>query len=98
MADDELEVGLGSDPSAMAADETRARRPHDSPLAASTVGGHCDRYGVTVASRFSGSGAASVSHGRRYSQPLPAAERRLARELLERVPARFRNPLYPPGH
>src|SRR4029077_15003454 len=28
----------------------RARRPHDSPLADSTVGEHCDRYVVTVAS------------------------------------------------
>ena len=28
----------------------RARRPHDSPLADSNVSGHCDRYGVTVAS------------------------------------------------
>src|SRR3954470_12633449 len=27
----------------------RARRPHDSPLADSTVVEHCDRYGVTVA-------------------------------------------------
>src|SRR3954451_16292888 len=29
----------------------RARRPHDSPLADSTVVEHCDRYGVTVATR-----------------------------------------------
>ena len=32
----------------------RARRPHDSPLADSTVGEHCDRYVVTVASPRTG--------------------------------------------
>ena len=31
---------------------TRARRPHDSPLAAPTVGWHCDRYGVNVTGRI----------------------------------------------